>query len=503
MKWMYHHWGISLSPVWDTAVAERLLNPECLERGLKALVLRYAPEMGRYDAPVAALVQERGGKKDGWARITDEELVEYGAMDADGSLRVAEAQYAKMDADDLKLMSFYSDLIQHLTRVEIHGIRVDIEHLAALEVEMGGPEGAVALAEARLWGKLGCDPNSPLQVKKYFGTPDAQKTTLEALNHPLATELLEYKRQGKLYSTYVKGVAEKQHDGVLHTDFRVDGTSTGRLSGRNPNLQNIAKVARIKAMYLPDVGCVLYEIDYSQAEIRLVADMANDEVMLADLAEGVDFHLRAAQTMYEKQKIDEDERFAGKATTFLILYGGNAVGLSQRIGKSVPRCRKLINNYYQRYQALHRWQFAQVRSAKQNGYVSTRFGRKYRFPAIDWDTPSQQMRKYRRIAVNAPVQGSIGQITQMAEMAIESELQGDGYQVLLQVHDSVLVSVPIEEHESGRAATRLRGVCENLDLTQWGGSLRVPLKVDIKWGPNWGSMTKLDAKGELSVSSGI
>jgi len=486
VKWMRRHWDLSphAGPWWDTALAERLLSPESPDRGLKTLGQKYCPELGMWAAPIDVLKKARGG----WEHLEDSELRQYGLTDADASLRVATKQFDILADSDMAQMRFGSKMINHLATMELRGVKVDTGKLEVLNARW---QAEIETRRVALRERIGCSPDSPKQLAAKYGLVNADKKALGAIaaKHHILTDLLAYRKLTKLYSTYVAGVATRlDGDGRLHCNFRIDGTKTGRLSCSDPNLQNIANNVEVKECYVPfAVGDRFLEIDFSQAEIVGAALLSRDRQMLRDLASGFDFHTITGRRQFGRKELTKDQRRAAKTTSFHILYGGSAYGLSARLGIPGYRAQQWISTFFDAYPDLRQWQYDCIRSAKNLGYVATWFGRMYRFSqGIDWSLDSPQGRHYRRIAVNAPVQGTVGQLTQMAQLALAAE----GVVDVLQVHDSLLCILPRGEDRD--YVDRCLEVCENLDFSDWNVSPEVPFKVEAKVGPDWGHMVEYE-----------
>lgn len=481
LKWLALHRQIPIAqigPYWDTAIAERLLYPQSTERGLKALAMKYAPEMGNYAAAITPL-------KAHWEDVRDEDIVEYCGNDADAALRVALAQYAQMRPEDLRIMRFMSDMIVHFAKVEMRGVRVDMEYNAALAYSMST---AVEAEKALLGQAMGfINPQSNPALAAYFGIPSCDEKHLKALgqkdkrHRPVISRLLAYRKMAKLLSTYVLGVSKRVRDGILHTTYRLDGTETGRASCAEPNLQNVARKPEIKRQFIPHHG-YWWEGDYSQAELRWGAQMSGDKRMAALLEQ--DFHTDMAKVVFHTQSPTDEQRTVAKTTTFRIMYGGGAEGLAGALKVSIWDAQRLIQSWYRAVPDFADWQGAQIMEAKHRGYVHTAFGRRYTFPeGLDWDSPLGA--HYKRVAVNAPIQGTVGQLCMMAQLALDKS----GLYVLLQVHDSVDGDA-VDDVPDVLALVKHK--METVDVAEWGIKLTVPLKADVKHGPTWGDLKKWD-----------
>lgn len=479
LKWMMRHMRLIPDAYkwWDTAIAERLLYPQSTERGLKALAMKYAPEMGNYAAAIKPLMTK-------WAEVRDEDIVEYCGNDADASLRVALAQYAKMRPEDLRIMRFMSDMLVHFARVEMRGVKVDMKYNAILSAQM---EASVKAHKRVLDSFIGGNCNSNPVLTAYFGIPSCDEKHLKELarkrkdDRQIIADLLGYRKEAKLWSTYVRGVAAKTRDGILHTTYRLDGTETGRASCAEPNLQNVARRPEIKRQFIPHHG-YWWEGDYSQAELRWGAQMSGDKRMAALLEQ--DFHTDMAKVVFKTATPTDEQRTVAKTTTFRIMYGGGAEGLAGALKVSIWDAQRLIQAWYRAVPDFAEWQAQQIGQAMGKGYVETAFGRRYTFPeGLDWDSPLGA--HYKRVAVNAPIQGTVGQLCMMAQLSLDKS----GLYVLLQVHDSVDGDA-VDDVPDVLALVKRK--METVDVAEWGIKLMVPLKADVKYGPTWGDLKKWD-----------
>jgi DNA polymerase-1 len=493
-KWGRLH-GCSLPDyvhLWDVKVAERLLDTTSPARGLKALALKYAPEMAGYEDEIHRIQKERGG----WEHIRDEEMVEYSANDADASLRVGLAQMQRGGTAVYNQMAFYSRLIHHLVEVECRGMAIDSERLRVLEAQYAGE---VMDQKALLEASLRCNVDSPQALAKVLSLPDTGKARLAKDQRPICAEILKYRKIKKLHSTYLKGFEKRlDKNSRIHTDFLVDGTDTGRLSSRDPNVQNIANVSDIKSMFVARAqgrgpgdaaGWLLVEMDFSQAEVWVAAYMSEDAKMLAMLKSGEDFHVNLAMTIFNKRDISQAERRAAKTITFQILYGGSAYGVAKRLGVPEWKAKLWIETYFSQFPKLARWQVERRLQAQEEGVVYTAYDRPYIFPpGIAWDKATlgdpkhmnpeaAQAAHYRRVAVNAPIQGTVGRLCQEAQMWFVE------WPVVCQVHDSLIFE------SIGRPEDLKREVQAN--MSRFWDRHRYPwrIPVSVKVGKNWAEVT--------------
>ena len=270
----------------------------------------------------------------------------------------------------------------------------------------------------------------------------------------------------------------------LHTSFNQTVAATGRLSSTNPNLQNIpirdAQGKEIRKAFIPDEGCLFMSADYSQIELRIMAHLSGDKNMLEAFRSGQDIHTATAAKIYKigLSEVTSDMRRKAKTANFGIIYGISTFGLAERL--TVPRAeaKELIDGYFATYPDVKRYMDESIQRAKENGYVETIFGRK-RYLA-DINSQNSVVRGFaERNAINAPIQGSAADIIKIAMIRIQQRIEKEGLkaQMILQVHDELNFSVPVDELE-----TLQKLVVDEMEAAV---SLQVPLIADCGVGKNW------------------
>jgi DNA polymerase I len=273
-------------------------------------------------------------------------------------------------------------------------------------------------------------------------------------------------------------------DGRVHTSFNQTGAATGRLSSSNPNLQNIpirTELGReIRAAFVPREGWTLLAADYSQIELRLLAHMSHDPLLLDAFRNGEDIHTRtAAEVMgVPPLMVTPDARRAAKAVNFGIVYGISPFGLSAQLGISRAEAEKYIRNYFERYAGVRQWLDKTIAEVRQSGVTKTLFGRERPIPDINSRNPNARGFA-ERTAVNSPLQGTAADLIKLAMVRTDAALDAGGYKsaMLLQVHDELVLECPPDEVEdvSRLVKREMEGVRE----------LNVPLLVDVGVGDNW------------------
>ena len=294
--------------------------------------------------------------------------------------------------------------------------------------------------------------------KTKTGQYSTSEETLQKLagKHPIIDDVLEYRQLKKLKSTYVDALPELVNatTGKIHTTYSQAVAATGRLSSVNPNLQNIPvkteKGRKVRAAFVPSKGNELYAADYSQVELRLMAEMSQDQNMVEAFQKGHDIHSATAAKVFDvpMEEVDREMRGKAKMVNFGIIYGISAFGLSQRLNIKRKEAKELIDGYFTNYPGIKQFMEDSVDGAKEKGYVQTILKRK-RF-LKDINSKNAVVRGYaERNAINAPIQGSAADIIKVAMINIHKEMEEQGLQskMILQVHDELVFDVVPSEKE--------------------------------------------------------
>jgi DNA polymerase-1 len=298
--------------------------------------------------------------------------------------------------------------------------------------------------------------------------------------------VLDYRQLSKLKSTYVDALPAliDPQTGRVHTTFNQTGTTTGRLSSTNPNLQNIpirTELGReIRAAFIADPGYSLLSADYSQIELRLLAHFSEDPLLVEAFRNGDDIHRLTASQVFgvPPMLIDAEHRRRAKAVNFGIVYGLSAFGLSQQLGIDQREAKKFIDAYFEKYAGVRRYIDRTLEETRKEQSVKTLFGRTRPIPDIN--SKNANMRGFaERTAVNTPLQGTAADLIKLAMIQIDEELRSRKLKsrMLLQVHDDLLFEVPENEIELMRGLVR-----EKMESVH---KLNVPLLVELGVGPNW------------------
>jgi DNA polymerase I len=404
------------------------------------------------------------------------------------------------------LRDLYSSIELPLTRVlarmEREGVRIDSTELLRLSQLM---EGEIARLTSEIHALAGKPFNiaSPQQLGKVlfedlklpapvkYGKGKTISTAADVLeelapDHEIVRKALEYRQLTKLKGTYVDALPAliDPQTGRLHTSFNQTGAATGRLSSSNPNLQNIpirTELGReIRAAFVPREGWKLVVADYSQIELRLLAHMSEDPLLMEAFRSGEDIHTRTASEVLgiHPLMVTPEARRDAKAVNFGIVYGISPFGLAAQLGISRAEAEKYIRNYFERYQGVRRFIDDTIAEVRKTGVTRTLFGRERPIPDINSRNPNSRGFA-ERTAVNSPLQGTAADLIKLAMVRIDSALQSGGHRgvMLLQVHDELVFECPPEETEavSALAKREMAGALE----------LKVPLVVDVGVGENW------------------
>ena len=389
---------------------------------------------------------------------------------------------ARMETDGVRVNPQGLETISARAQQEIVRLEKEIYALAGFEFKIGSPQ---QLAEV-LFDKLNLQPPRKMRVK--VRSTAAEVLEELALLHALPKKVLEYRELAKLKSTYADALPRLVHPstGRIHTHFSQTGAATGRLSSSNPNLQNIpvrTELGReIRAAFIASPGHLLLSADYSQIELRILAHLSEDPVLVQAFRRGEDIHSRTAQEVFDVAPFAQtpEHRRVAKVINFGVIYGLSAFGLAQQLGIDTKEGSKFINAYFERYSGVKKYLDGQIAEVRKTGFTRTLFGRTRPIPEIN--SPQPNLRSFaERTAMNTPMQGTAADLIKLAMIELDRRLASDFQaRMILQVHDELLFEVP--EEELPRLTQLVKEVMEGAH------ELRVPLVVDTKAGPNWRDM---------------
>lgn len=460
---------VPLVNYYDVTLAHYLLQPD-----MRHTVDMLASTYLKYDTlPEPMYISGKKPKKgETVSGALSDEVAQYCCERASLMLGLKPVLEKELSDDNLNhlLLGLELPLVEVLAEMEIAGVRIDESALAQASDIM---RGNLAEIESRVYDMVGEEFNigSPAKVGEILFDrlqldPKAKKTKtgqystseeiLEKLisRHPVVALILEYRQIRKLLSTYLDALPEAVNPstGKVHTNYNQTVTATGRISSSSPNLQNIPvreELGReVRRAFIPDAGHLFMSADYSQIELRLVADLAHDEIMLDAFRHDKDIHAITAARIYHKNQEDvtTDERRHAKTANFGILYGISAFGLSQRLGIPRQEAKDLIDNYFATFPTIRQYMDDSIEYAREHGYVVTRMGRKRRLPDIN--SRNAVVRGFaERNAINAPVQGSAADIIKRAMIDIYREMKKRDMKskMIMQVHDELNFDVVPDE----------------------------------------------------------
>ncbi len=387
---------------------------------------------------------------------------------------LAEMEWAGIHVDVATLKVMEDDLRERLLQLE-----TEIHSLAGETFNINSPKQLGVI----LFEKLALPP-----VKKTKTGYSTAADVLEKLAplHPIVEHIMHYRELGKLQSTYVEGLQKViKDDGKIHTRYTQTLTQTGRLSSVNPNLQNIPirleEGRRIrKAFTASEVDWVLYAVDYSQIELRIMAHMSQDEKMLEAFLHDEDIHTSTAANVFRvaKEEVTSLMRRQAKAVNFGIIYGISDYGLSQNLGISRKEAQTFIDTYFEQFPGVKRFMDAAIERAREHGYVETMLKRRRNIPDIH--SRNFNLRGFaERTAINTPIQGTAADIIKKAMIDVDVALRESGLKskLLLQVHDELIFEGPKEETEALEKIVK-----QAMEHTI---TLDVPLRADGSFGETW------------------
>ncbi|MCR2029800.1 DNA polymerase I [Alistipes timonensis] len=486
---------------YDTMILHYLLDPES-RHNMNALSERYL----NYKPIEIETLIGKGSKQLTMDLVNVERVKEYAAEDADVTLRLKHELYPMVEKIGLQHLYFEVEepMIAVLADIEMAGVRIDTGALAVYAVELNRKLGELEAAIRTEAGEANLNINSARQLgevlfakmriaEKPKMTKTKQFCTDEdylqsfARKHRIVDLILEYRGVKKLLSTYVEALPQlvNRTTGRIHTSFNQAVTATGRLSSTNPNLQNIPvrddMGRRIRKAFIPsDDDHLLLSADYSQVELRLMAHLSGDESLIAAFEHGEDIHTATAAKLFNKslEEVTSEERRRAKTANFGIIYGISAFGLSQRLEIPRKEAKEIIDGYFASYPKVKEYMDNVVEKAKEEGFVSTIFGRRRYLNDISSHNAVARGLAERN-AVNAPIQGSAADIMKIAMINVHRRFAAEGIRsrVILQVHDELVVDMLRSEQERVTAIVT--------ECMESAAQLKVRLIADAGVGDNW------------------
>ncbi|HEX2674594.1 MAG TPA: DNA polymerase I [Polyangiaceae bacterium] len=479
----------------DATLAAYLLDPES-RNDREPLVQR---ELGVVASSYESLTKKKRGQTLDFDELTIEEASQFVGASAVFSYHLQERLEPRLAEDGLDklLREVELPLASLLARMEERGVLVDTEHLAALGREC---EREIQRLEAEAHTIAGkpFNVNSPRQLETLLfdeiGLKPLRRTktsrstdadTLEALAelHALPKVILEIRQLSKLKGTYIDALPQLLNPttGRIHTSWEQAVAATGRLSSTDPNLQNIpirTELGRkIRQAFIPPPGHVLVSADYSQIELRVLAHLSQDPVLLDAFRTGQDIHTRTALEIFElrEEELTREHRTRAKAVNFGVIYGQGDSGLSKSLGIARAEASSFIAAYFRRYEGVRRFMNETLERARAGEAVRSLLGRRRLLPTIRSANRAERLAA-ERIAMNMPIQGTAADLLKLAMLALKDP-PTPGARMTLSVHDELVFEVP--EAEVAEAEAKIKVAMENVY------QLAVPLIVEVGHGPNW------------------
>ena len=494
------NYGIAVSGVaFDTMLESYVLNSVSTKHDMGSLSEKY---LGHTPVPFT----EVAGK--GKAQVTFDKVDlakagHYAAEDADVTLALHHQLMQQLTSQPQLHRVFNTlemPLVPVLSRIEDAGVLIDDTMLMQQSQELSS---SMQVAEQRAYELADGEFNlaSPKQIQEVLydrmglpvlkktpkGAPSTAEDVLQelALEHELPRLILQHRSLGKLKSTYTDKLPMmiNPRTGRVHTSYHQAVTATGRLSSSDPNLQNIpirtSEGRRIREAFIAEPGSVILAADYSQIELRIMAHLSNDEVLLDAFNQGLDIHRATAAEIFDVALSDvkDEQRRHAKAVNFGLIYGMSAFGLSKQINVPRKQAQEYIDAYFERYPGVKTYMESTRELARERGYVETVFGRRLYLPDIN--SKNHNVRQYaERTAINAPMQGTAADIIKKAMIEVDKwVLETPGVKTIMQVHDELVFEV--EESAIDATSAMIKSIMENV------ASLKVPLLVESGFGESW------------------
>lgn len=495
------NYGVELRGIaFDTMLESYVLNSVAGRHDMDSLADRHL----NYKTTTFEDIAGKGKKQLTFNQIPLEEAANYAAEDADITLLLHQALYPQLEAEK-SLLHVYQDiempLVPVLSRMERTGVLIDANVLAAQSAELTArldelEKQAFAIAgeefnlsspkqlQTILFEKL----NLPVVKKTPGGAPSTNEEVLEELadNHELPRVILEHRSLSKLKTTYTDKLPLMVDPKTrrVHTSYHQAVTATGRLSSRDPNLQNIPvrtdEGRRIRQAFIARDGYCIMAADYSQIELRIMAHLSQDKGLLKAFAEGKDIHRATAAEVFgvPLDEVTADQRRSAKAINFGLIYGMSAFGLARQLGIPRGEAQRYMDLYFERYPGVLEYMARTREHAAEKGYVETLEGRRLWLPEIN-SRNGMRRKAAEREAINAPMQGTAADIIKKAMIAVDDWLQKENIDALMimQVHDELVFEV--RKEQQAEMAEKIRGLMEAAM------KLDVPLKVEAGVGANW------------------
>lgn len=491
--------GITLENVFDTMLAERILTTGFKrENSLEALALKYL------DIQLDKNIRDTFGRA---PKLTPKQL-EYAALDVLVLFPIFKIQFRELQKEKLtRIAQLEFRCLSVVAEMELHGSSIDVEKWRENLKNLSEKRDMIAAriqeemrplyqtTQVDLFGNHVdvVNLNSPIQIldalrKVGLDLPSTGEAILRRADHSLAKMLLEYRGYEKLISAFGENLLAKINPktGRIHPDFMQIGADTGRFACSNPNLQQIPTDSAFRSCFVPAEGYKFVVADYSQIELRIMAELSEDPAFMKAFKEGKDLHTLTASQMYNipMEKVDKKMRFNAKSINFGLMYGRGAASLASQLGVTVDEAKSLLNKYFHTYGKVRRWLDNAGRAVVRNGYSITLGGRKRWFSPPDPSDPSyeRQLSHFERQGKNTPIQGSSADMTKYALVYIYDKIKRKAYDAfpVHTVHDEIVVEVRQEQAEEVRDLVEKEMIRAAKVLLK-----KVPVAVDAKVTDVW------------------
>ena len=486
--------------IFDTMIAHYLINPD-MKHGmdyLSEIYLNYTP------ISIESLIGKKGKNQGNLRSVSLKQQTDYAAEDADVTFQLYEIFEQKLKEENLENLFYRIEmpLMKVLAKMELAGISLDKECLKKESLEL---ENDLKNLEKKIFEFSGeeFNLNSPKQLgeilfeklkidAKAKKTKTGQYSTSEEVlqklesKHEIIKHILEYRTYQKLKSTYVDALPMQVNEktGRIHTNFMQTVAATGRLSSVNPNLQNIPirtlRGQQVRAAFIASEGKKIISADYSQIELRLIAEISGEKNMIEAFQKGEDIHASTAAKLFNipLNAVTKLQRSQAKTVNFGIIYGVSSFGLSEQTGLSRTEAKQMIDAYFETYPRLKEYMNEQIMTARKNRYVETILGRKRYLKDIN--SANFVVKGHaERNAINAPIQGSAADIIKLAMINIDRELENQKMEtkMLLQVHDELIFETPTDEIETAKILIKTQ--------METAYATHVPLLTEVGVADNW------------------
>ncbi len=505
-------------PIHDTMTLAWLLDPASRAIGLKS---QAETELGWMMTEISELIGS-GRKQISIAEVEIDRVTSYCGADVDATIHLWDVLAPKLKETSERVWKLYEEIelpvLTVLADMEMAGIRLNTDFLSELSERLASRlqeintllKGIVGhefnlrstqQLSTVMFNELAFPAKGLKKTKSGFvSTAAGELDKLKASTTELSSEqnqfldlLFEQRQLEKLRGTYVDtlGGLVNESTGRVHTSYSQAGSSTGRLSSSGPNLQNIPirteQGREIRKAFEAEEGCVLLAADYSQVELRILAHIAEEEILLEAFRQDQDIHAVTASRLFDipLDQVSYEERGLGKTINFATIYGVSAFGLSSRTDMDPTEAQQFLDQYFATYPNVRNYIDETIRTANEAGFVETLLGRRRIFTELQGSLAFNQRQALERQAINAPIQGTAADITKLAMRNLHKRIQAESLKakMLLQVHDELVLEVP--HAELNVVAPLVRQEMESAF------TLNVPLRVDIEAGPNWYDMEAL------------